>query len=134
MVYKTSPCLTSACLISGLFFSPPTHSYTTTLICTQTQPGRGGLVEGVHPPSPSAFAPWSSRRPVACFHAPHRLPAWLNHTNYTCDGAKIRKICYTTNLPNDISASHVVRDSIFKIEFEMVSLSVNSSKSSMRLL
>jgi hypothetical protein len=49
-------------------------------ICTQTQPGRGGLVEGVHPPSPSAFAPWSSRRLVACFHAPCRLPARLSNT------------------------------------------------------
>ena len=50
------------------------------LICTQTQPGRGGLVEGVHPPSPSAFAPWSSRRLVYFSHAPRRLPAWLSNT------------------------------------------------------
>jgi hypothetical protein len=57
--------------------SPPTHSCIITLhlIPTQPQPGRGGSVErGVHPPSPSTFAPWSSRRQVACFHAPRRLP------------------------------------------------------------
>jgi len=35
---------------------------------------------GVHPPSPSAFAPWSSRRLVACFHPPCRLPARLSNT------------------------------------------------------
>ena len=29
---------------------------------------------GVHPPSPSSFAPWSSRRQVNYSHTPHRLP------------------------------------------------------------
>ena len=60
---------------------------------TQTQPGRGGSVEEVHLPTPLAFAPWGSRHLVGCFHAPHRLPAWLMHIYYsTCDCANIRKI------------------------------------------
>ena len=42
---------------------------------TRTQPGRGGPMEGVHPPTPSTFAPWCSRHLVVCFYAPSRLPA-----------------------------------------------------------
>ena len=85
-IIKSFPCPASMRLVSGLFpVSPPTHSCIITLHLTptQTQPGRGGLVEGVHLPSPSTFAPWSSRRQVACFHAPCRLPGqvntWLTH-------------------------------------------------------
>jgi hypothetical protein len=37
--------------------------------------GRGGPLEGVHPPSPSSFAPRSSRLTVDSFCAPCRLPA-----------------------------------------------------------
>ena len=85
----------SPCLHSRTFLFFPTHPllHMTTfwhlIPGTQTQPGRGSSVEGVHPPTPSAFAPWSSRRLVACFHAPRRLLAWLIYS--TCDCAKIRK-------------------------------------------
>jgi len=86
------------CASSRAFFCFPTHPllYSTCITTlhltpTQTQPGRGGLAEGVHPPSPSTFAPWSSRRQVACFHAPRRLPGQVNTLVFTCDGTNIPK-------------------------------------------
>jgi len=92
----TFPRLVSVRLVSGpfslshppaptlppLFRSPP----------TQSQPGRGGSVEGVHPPSPSTFAPWSSRPRVVCFCAPHRLPDSLKYHIFMCGCTNSRKI------------------------------------------
>jgi len=37
--------------------------------------GRGGSMEGVHPPSPSSFAPRRSRPTIDFFCTPHRLLA-----------------------------------------------------------
>ena len=34
-------------------------------------------MKGVHPPTPSSFAPWSSRCQVVCFRTPRRLPSQL---------------------------------------------------------
>ena len=56
------------------FFCLPSHSCIICQLASQTQPGRGGSVERVHPPSPSSFAPWSSRCQVDYSHAPRRLP------------------------------------------------------------
>ena len=86
------------CLVSA-FFQFPTHPHLyyhcfASPTHTQTQPGRGEPVEGVHPPSPSTFTPWSSRRHVVCFHAPPdspRLPVSVNASPFTCDGVKIHK-------------------------------------------
>ena len=65
------PCASSP---APLFLCPPSHSCIICQLASQTQPGRGGSVERVHPPSPSSFAPWSSRRQVDYSHAPCRLP------------------------------------------------------------
>ena len=48
--------------------TPPPFG-TSYLLPTQTQPGRGGSMEGVHLPTPLAFAPWSSLHLVAYFPA-----------------------------------------------------------------
>jgi len=50
--------------------------------------GRGGSMEGVHPPSPSSFAPRRSRPTVDFFCAPRRLPA----RNLLANCANIRKM------------------------------------------
>ena len=65
------PCASSP---APFFFCPPSHSCIICHLASQTQPGRGGSVERVHPPSPSSFAPWSSRHQVDYSHAPRRLP------------------------------------------------------------
>ena len=69
-------------ILPPLFRSPP----------IQSQPDRGGSVEGVHPPSPSTFAPWSSRPRVVCFCAPRRLPDRLKYHIFMCGCANSRKI------------------------------------------
>ena len=44
--------------------------------------GRGGSMEGVHPPPPSSFAPRRSRPTVDFFGAPHRLPTRTDFNIY----------------------------------------------------
>jgi hypothetical protein len=96
------------CLVSGqyIFFSPPTHSSLPTpryLSCTHlhtTLSGRGGPLEGVHLPSPSSFAPRSSRLTVDSFCAPRRLPARLMFifTMRLRISARVNGIAYLNNL------------------------------------
>jgi len=73
-----SPRLVSTHLASGHFFYyPPTHSCIVPHLIPH--PLRGGSMKGVHPPTPSTFTPWSSRRQVVCFHAPRILPSRLRY-------------------------------------------------------
>jgi len=89
----SSPYASSQAVFS--FPHPPTPIHY--LISFPTwHPPETNLVEearwnGVHPPTPSTFASWSSWWQVVCFHAPRGLPARIRCHIFTCDHAHSRK-------------------------------------------
>ena len=90
-LYRWSSCSAVLVIVSAssrappIFISFPTHAvlfFFSTPHITFTYAhlhillsGTGGLMEGVHPPSPSSFTPRRSRPTVDFFCAPRRLPA-----------------------------------------------------------